>query len=301
MELVTPPESLFLKRAARAPLDAAMQRKLQAHIKRFDLCALLKVLRALGYGREDLYFVSNNTQVSHASLCEEIHFDGAQITIVLNMGLLSVSGSLPSYIQQFLDTEEIKADQFTRYINFFNHHLVDTFLQMTMPDLNDDFFLDWKETQLHYLSLLGFESISSLWFLIRICFPDLVIEVNKNPQVLKLHTSSLVLGRDCLGCDTFIGNKYNQTLSSYKVTFTTDNEISELGTPWPVEIQKRLAELLFPVLKKTDLHLSIVLNIKNNSNCLTLGAKSFLGYDRLWKSSKPLQLLIFYGHIKDLS
>jgi hypothetical protein len=281
--------------------SSGVREKLKATIRQFDLCALLKVLKTLGYEREDLYFVSNNIQVSHASLCEEIHFSTeGQVTIVLNMGLLSASGSLPSYIQQFLDTEEISADLFTRYINFFNHHLIDVFLQMTMPDLNDDFFLDWKETQLHYLSLLGFESISSLWFLIRICFPDLVIEVSKNPQMLNLHTSSLVFGRDTLGPNSFIGDKYKQMLSSYKVTITTDDEISELGTPWPIEIQKRLKELLFPVLRKTDLHLSMVLKINNNSNYLTLGPKSFLGYERLWKSSHPLQLLIFYGHIKNL-
>lgn len=303
MELVTEPELSFFQRPKRAPLKEKLRKKLETEIKRFDLCALLKLLRSKGYSREDIYFVSNNNQVSHASLCEEILFtpDLCQVTIVLNMGLLASGGSFPSYIQQFIDTEDIKPEPFLRFINFFNHHLVDTFLQMTMPDLNDDFFFDWKETQLHYLSLLGFESISSLWFLIKICFPDLVIEVQKNPQVLKLHTSSLILGRDCLGPETYIGNRYKQTLSSYKVTFTTDDEMSELGTPWPIEIRKRLLELLFPILKKTDLHLSIVLQIRNKSNYLTLGPKSFLGFESLWKSSRPLQLLIYYGHIKDMS
>lgn len=303
MELVTEPALSFPKKSYRAPVKDELRKKLEANIKRFDLCALLKLLRSLDYSRDDVYFVSNSNQVSHASLCEEIRFspDYSQVTLVLNMGLFSSAGSLPSYIQQFIDTEDIKEEPFLRFINFFNHHLMDTFLQMTLPDLNDDFFLDWKETQMQYLSLLGFESISSLWFLIKICFPDLVIEVQKNPQVLKLDTSSLILGRDCLGSDSYIGNKYKQTLSSYKVTFTTDNELSELGTPWPIEIHKRLMELLYPILKKTELHLSIVLQIKNKSNYLTLGPKSFLGFERLWKAPRPFQLLIFYGHIKNMA
>ncbi|HEY5260459.1 MAG TPA: hypothetical protein VIJ46_07405, partial [Rhabdochlamydiaceae bacterium] len=185
MELVTAPELSFLKRPYRAPIQEELRKKLEANIKRFDLCPLLKLLRSLDYSRDDIYFVSNSNQVSHASLCEAIHFshDCSQITLVLNMGLFSSGGSLPSYMQQFIDTEDVKEEPFLRFINFFNHHLMDTFLQMTMPDLNDDFFLDWKETQMQYLSLLGFESISSLWFLIKICFPDLVIEVQKNPQV----------------------------------------------------------------------------------------------------------------------
>lgn len=280
----------------------SLHRKLQANIRRFDLCSLIKILKSLGYDRKDLYFISNNNQASHTSLCEKIEFDqhSSQIKIVLNMGLLSSTGGLPSYIQQFIDTEDIKSESFLTFMNFFNHHLIDTFLQMTMFNQSRHFFLDWKQTQKQYFGLLGFESISSLWFLFKICFPDLVIEVKKNPQVLKIHTSSLVLGRDSLGPLSRIGSKYKQTLSSYKVTFLTDLEESELGTPWPLEIQKRLTELLFPILGTTDLHLCILLQIKNKTSYMTIGSKSFLGFDRIWKSPEPFPLLIFYGHIKQL-
>ncbi len=298
MELVAP-----FKPFPRAPLKQSLCKKLKAEIKRFDFCALIKLLKQLGFGYEDLYFMSNDSSGSHASFCEEILFspDFSKVTLTLNMGLLSSSGSLPSYIQQLIDTEDIKEEPFLRFIQFFNHHLIHNFLQMTLPDQNSDFFLEWKETQKQYLSLLGFESISSLWFLIKLCFPDLVIEVKKNPQTLKLHASSLVLGRDGLGKESSIGNKHKQTLSSYKITFTTDNEMSELGAPWPIEIHKRLVDMLFPILGKTDLHLSIVLQIKNKSTYLTLGPKGLLGFDRLWKCSSPFELLVFYGPIKNLA
>ena len=118
---------------------------------------------------------------------------------------------------------------------------------------------------------------------------------------MKPHTSSLVLGRDALGPTSYLGNRFKQTLSSFKVSFTTENEMSELGTPWPIEINARLMDLIFPILKTTDLHLSIVLNIKNKYGYLTLGQNSYLGYDRLWKSLNPFQLLIFYGTVKERS
>ncbi|HUD01404.1 MAG TPA: hypothetical protein VMR37_03700 [Rhabdochlamydiaceae bacterium] len=272
------------------------------NIKLFDLCALLKLLKTLGYQRENILLEGTSSQISHSNLCHEIKFEEhtSQVKIVINMGLLSSCSSLPSFFQNLIEKEDINSEKFMCFLNFFNHHLIDSFLQMTLPETNEKLFANWKQAKIHYLSLLGFESVSTLWFLMKICFPDLVVEVKKNPQELKLYTSSLVLGRDSLGFNSYLGNRFNQTLSSFKVTFTTDNELSEIGTPWPIEINKRLLDLIFPVLKKTDLHFSIVLEIKNKCNYLILGAKSYLGFDRIWKSSRPFQLLLFYGLIKDL-
>lgn len=276
--------------------------KIEKNIKQFDLSALLHLLKANGVRSEHIYFLSSNSLSSPPNLCESITFsnDAPKVTIMLNMGLLGSNSSLPSFLQELMDREEIQTECFIRFLNFFNHHLMDTLLQLSMPELNDNFFLDWKYTQLQYLKLLGFESVGTLWFLMKICFPDLVIEVKKNPQKVQLATSSLILGRDGLGYTSYLGNRFSQTLSSFKIILTTDNEVSEIGTPWPMEINKRLIDLIFPILKKTDLHLSIVLNIKNKRNYLTLGPKSFLGFDRMSTSTSPFQLLIFYGLIKNL-
>lgn len=280
----------------------SVQAKIVKNINRFDLCALIKLLKYLGYQKEHILFEGNTRQISHSNLCQEIRFEEKplRVTIVLNLGLLSSNSSLPSYFQQMMEREDINSENFTRFLNFFNHHLINDLLQMALPEINEKLFFNWKQTQLHYLSLLGFESVSTLWFLMKICFPDLVVEVKKNPQEMKLHASSLVLGRDSLGYHSYLGNRFKQTLSSFKVTFSTDDEVAETGTPWPIEINKRLLELIFPVLKKTDLHLSIVLKVKDKCNYLVLGSKSYLGFDRIWKSSRPFQLLLFYGLIKDL-
>lgn len=275
------------------------RKNIEARIKEFDLCSLLNLLRSIGYSREHIYFISNNTPVSHSNLCQEIHFSDHQVAITINLGLLSSGFAFPSFIQQLIDRELINGKLFLRFLGFFDHHLISRFIEMTMPETSDSFFLNWKETQIQYLSLLGFESVSTLWFLMKTCFPDLVIDIKKNPQTVRLHTSSLILGRDSLGPNSYLGNRFKQSLSSFKVIFTTDHEMSDLETPWPVEINKRLTDLVFPLLRKTDLHLSIVLHIKKKANYLTLGPKSHLGFDRIWKASHPFQLLIFYGLIRD--
>ena len=156
-----------------------LRRKVEKNIHKFDLCALLNLLQSHGFSYKDIYFLSNNSTSSPSHLCQEIHFHktAPSVTITLNMGLLSSGSLIPSYIEQMIDTEEVNSDQMNRFLNFFNHHLMSTFIQLSMPELNNDFFLNWKATQLQYLKLLGFESVSTLWFLMKICFPDLIVEV----------------------------------------------------------------------------------------------------------------------------
>lgn len=282
--------------------DEKIQQKIAQNIKKFDLCALLKLLRTLGYQRANVIFEGNTNQASYNSLCHAIYFDEdpRRARIVVNIGLLGPLSPLPSFFQNLVDREDVDSTRFISYLNFFNHRLIDNFIRMTLPETHENLFSSWKQTQLNYLSLLGFESVSTLWFLMKICFPDLVVEVKKNPQIIKLQTSSLVLGRDVIGYNSYLGNRFKQTLSSYKITFSTEDELSDVGTPWPIEINRRLVELIYPILKKTDLHFSIVLKIKNKFNYLTLGSKTYLGFDRVGKSSHPFQLLLYYGLIKDL-
>jgi len=283
-------------------MKKAVLRKISEQIKSFDLCALLKLLGSLGFAQEDICFESQLNLVSQGSFCESITFSNEKprVVILVNMGLLSVCSSMASFFFKRIEKEEINGLLFIRFLNFFNHHLMQHFLQMTTPEKNEAFFSNWQQTQLQYLSLLGFESISTLWFLMKICFPELVIEVTKNPRVMRLQTSSLVLGKDCLGKNSYLGERFEQILSSYRVTFTTEEEVSELGAPWPIEINRRLVELIFPVLKKTDIHFSIVLIIKNKYGSMHLQKGSYLGFDRIGKNSSPFQLLLFYGLIKDL-
>jgi hypothetical protein len=283
-------------------MKVELQEKIEKNIKSFDLCALLKLLDNHGIDRKHIYFECNTSQSSYNSLCHKIIFNDSipKVTIVVNIGLSSASSLLPSYFQKLIDTNEINTDSFLRFLNFFNHHLISTLVSMSLPEAHAAFFSNWNHTKLHYLSLLGLESISTLSFLMKICFPDLVVDVRKNPQVMRLHSSSLILGKDCLGYNSFLGNRFQETLSSFKIIFSTDNELSEMGIPWPIEINKRLVDLIYPILKKTDLHLSIVLQIKSKSNYLTLGSNSYLGFDRIWKSSHPFLLPLFYGLIREL-
>lgn len=276
--------------------------EIKKKIWEFDLCTLVKTLENAGYHWKDIYFESNLNQTSPKSLCEGIDFsdEAPRVRVSLNFGLLSIQSPLPSFFRKYIETEEINGDQFIRFLSFFNHRLIEEFLNMTMPERNKFLFFNWRETHFDYLSLLGFESISTLSLLFKSCFPELVIEIEKNARMMRFHDTSLLLGRDGLGPNSHIGERVEQTFSSFRVILVTDEELSELRIPWPIEINRRLIDWLFPILKKTDIHLSIILIIKHKFDSMQLAHGHFLGFDRIGPSNHPFELLLFRGFMKDL-
>lgn len=276
-------------------------RRMQRRIREFDLCSLIRALEGMGIKRREIFFESNPQNTSPKSLCESIAFfnESPKVRIVLNMGLLGAHSPMPSYFQKMVDAEEIDPQRFLRYIGFFNHLLIQEHLRLTLPERNKNLFANWRETHFHYLSLLGFESISTLWLLVASSFPELTVNITKNPRMVRHSAATLVLGRDGLGPFSFIGERLDQTLSSFKITITTEEEVSELGSPWPVEVNQRLSDWLFPTLKKTDLHLSIVLLIKHKVGHMHLSASHSLGFDRIGQIDSPFQLLLFHGYVKE--
>lgn len=279
----------------------ATKERLIKKIRKFDLCSLVALLETIGFSRKDIYFKSHLTNLSSSSLCESITFFDEQpkVRVLLNMGLLSTNSPLPSYFLKYIDSEEIDGERFIRFLGFFNHHLIKDFLLFSEPKSHLGLFSDWKETQYYYLRLLGFESISTLWFLVQSVFPELGVEIKKNPRVVRLDSASLVLGRDSLGPIAYIGKRYEQTLSSFKVTVSTESDVSDQGVHWPVEVNNRFVDLLFPLLQKTDIHLSLVLLVKHKYTFTHLN-KTRLGFDRIGVSNDPMQLLLFHGLIRDL-
>ena len=255
----------------------------------------------LGFRQKDLYFISHYDHASPTSLCESIVFlsQSPRVRITLNLGLLSNHTPLPSFMIKWMEEEDIQPTRFLHFLNYFNNQLIHEFLRNLSPEKNSYFFLNWRETQYHYFSLLGFESISTLWFMIKNCFPELVISIEKTKRTMRLSSKTLILGKDGLGSSCYIGERLEQSFSSFKIIFRTEREVSEQGAPWPIVINLRLYEWVFPILQRTDLHLTIILKINKKTDQFILSKKHFLGFDRIGLSKAPFQLVLFHGFIKD--
>ena len=279
-----------------------IEKRIAQNIKRFDICSLLKLLQEHGYGADDIYFQSNSDLSSRPALCENIFFSETlpRVTIIINIGLLSSNSPLPNFFRKKMDSGSIDPVLFTRYLSFFDHHIIKNLLVMSMPDIYDIFF-NWRETQSHYLKMLDLNSTSTLWHLFQICFPELIVKVVKFPRMIKEKSSSIMLGASRLGGDSFLGKKLEQAIPSFKFTLIGEETLTDLLVPWPVEVKRRLKNIIFPLLQRTSIHFRVSLMIRNNKDVAHLSSLSYLGYSRIGENKLPMQLLLFSGNSTDLA
>lgn len=279
-----------------------LQAQIVENIKRFDVCSLIKLLYEIGYTPSEICYESHTDASSRASLCEKIIFSDNQprVRVILNLGLLAGNSPLPSFFRKKMDSGIIDATLFTRYLNFFDHHLINNLLAMSMPDINNIFFSSWQETKSHYLKLLDLNSTSTLWHLFQVCFPELKIEVLKAPKVFKKNSSSVILGQTLLGMDSFLGRKIVQTMPSFKIMLTAEETATDLMIPWPIEVKARLKRMIFPILQRTHIHFRIIFIQREGMTLTRLNKNTQLGYCMLGKSSTPLKILLFSGYSKNL-
>lgn len=279
-----------------------IEKEIAKKIKSFDVCALLKLLLQKGYKMEDIYFESHADLSSRATLCENIRFsEEGKVTLQLNLGLLSNNSPLPSFFRKKMDSGSIDSTLFANFIRYFDHGIIKNLLSVSMPDVNDLFFDSWPETQGHYLKLLDLSSTSTLWHLFELLFPELHVQVIKFPTLFKEQGSSIMLGRARLGLNAFLGKKIEQAIPSFKVILTGEDTLTEQLVPWPLEVKRRLKNLLYSILKRTSIHFRVSLLIKNNRDIAKLLPGCYLGYSRIGKNEVPLKLLLFIGDSKDLN
>lgn len=273
------------------------------NIKRFDICALLKLLYEIGYHKDEIHFESNPEFSSRSSLCEAITFSKStpKVRIVLNLGLLSANSPLPNFFRKKMDSGSIDPILFTRFISFFDHHIIHNLLSMSMPETNNLFFSNWQVTKGHYLKLLDLNSTSTLWHLFQVCFPELIVKVIKQPRLIKQNNSSTIVGTSRLGVDAFLGRKVSHAIPSYKCTLIGEETHTELQVPWPIEIKNRLKGVIFSLLQRTPIHFRLVYILRKKQEFARLQHQTQLGYCMLGEGKEHLKLLLFSGYSKDLS
>ena len=283
-------------------IQTSLHQKIALEIQRFDVFALLKLLEELGYQASDIYFQSNPSFSSSSSICQEIAFFDQvypKVKLTLNMGLLSNHSSLPSFFRKKMDDGSINPVTFARYLGFFDHYLIKTILGMGMAEANGWFFRDWNETLREYLNLLALNSSSTLELLFQLAFPELIVEAVKFPRVIRLTSSSMMLGKTKLGQESFLQKNEKLTISSLKIVLTADSLVTETFQPWAFEIKRRFKEILFSILERVNIHLQIILCVKGLNDPARLSKSSRLGYCCIGNQSANLHFHLFSGHPKD--
>jgi hypothetical protein len=287
----------------RAQIMTVPERNIAKRIHDFDLICLLQLLQFLGYQPEEIQFKSHFSNSSQPSLIRDIAFHHEPIRgvlITLNLGLLGPQSPLPSYFVKRLDTSYFDTRSFVDFIGYFDHSLIKNYLLNIYPETNTAFFPNLQLTRLRFLQMLDLKSCSTLHWLFQLVFPELGVRAEKVVFNRQLRTAHLRLGETVLGTDPIFGEKTSVPVHGNSVTLLSEFETTNSGEPWPREINRRLNDLIFPILGSIGMDLEILLIIRTQKTWAKLHSESYLGYDKIRGGKEHYRRIqIFMGRIPD--
>lgn len=281
-----------------------LEKKIARRIHEFDVISLLRLLYSIDYSPDNIRFRSNDSICSQTGLISDIAFQQKplrHVIITFNLGLLSAQSPLPGYFRNIMEESEENQSFFVNLCGYLDHHLIKDYLQNIYPEFNNYYFPDSARTKREYLNILNLKSSSALHWLFQRVFPEITIRIEKAVLGGEIKTEAIRLGKTILGDDAVFGKKTDYLVYGRRVTLLTETEMTYTQVPWPREIEKRLNDLLFPVLRPVGVDLEIILILTAQKRSVKLQKDSFLGYDRIKTDEDTYRSIrIFKGHIGEL-
>jgi len=271
-------------------LTEALKSKIHCNIKRFDIYALLDLLKLFGINETMVSFDGHFGFESQPSLLKDIHFgtDG-HVYITLYMGLAGAQSVLPSYFFNAVEKGVLDEAHFYDLIGFFNQYLLKSWVHALHPVGSFTKFSPHKLVK----SMGNFTSLSNLRHLFQIVLPELQVRCERFDLVQAKESKPCVLGTSKIGLEMILGDQFNIMGYGHRVNLISDGEVLN-GQSWHSVALLRIREFIFPLLSDLDLHIDIWLIIRDSTQWVslsdqrtTLGFERFKGHDL---SAKEIRL-----------
>lgn len=279
-----------------------LQKKIHKQLHRFELFALLDLLEYMGYENHEILFKCNFSMVSEAHFVHSIEFVNHprdRVVINVNYGLLTGQSPLPSYFFKMIDTAYVEEDPFVDFLDFFNHFIVRNYVMSLRPERDLQLYPDWLGTKRCYLDMASISSTTTLKWLFDTIFPELDVSVSYSRLVENLTIDTITMGHTVLGSSAVFGSRSNIPVTGYQVTIYCEEEFRKSGQAWARVIENRLDNLVFPLLKDSEIYLRIYQIIRSQKSEATLGPSSYLGYDKIPGGRKQQRrIVLFEGRVE---
>ena len=266
--------------------ERAFEREVERRARRFDLKALLDLLRAHGYQHHELLYESSHGGSSSSSIIEGVRFEHTPrrlVYITLNLGLLGDSSLLPSY---FFETIEKTSDPdvFFDFIRYFDHRLLAGLVRSLYPEDDDLMFRDWGKAKEQFVKMLGMGSTCTLQWLLQLYFPELRVQVHRKSFSTTTVSHAFRPGDSQLDGTGVLGRIYTSAESGFVADLVAEEEENARGKSWAKVVKNRLNDRVLPLLEPYRLPLVVRLRVMVHASWLKVESKDnhtgFLGYDR---------------------
>lgn len=277
-------------------MTQSIKRRIEKEVGRFDIFALMSLLKYYGYNSKDIRLVGHPGLESQPRFIKSIEFIDNYIVLTLYFGLGGANGVLPSYFLKMVDCEVIDEKHFSELIQFFDQYILGTWLEGMMPEKHIQSLGQHRWLR----SAQNFRSLSSLNWLFGVVFPEHQIRVSRIRVNLSLSNRPAVIGRSKVGLEMILGDKMPVLAYSYKVMLISDLENNTKDVPWHLVIRQRVSKYILPVLNGLDLHLDIWMAVRTTRSWVRLlDEGNYIGYDRLKGRENDFKKIMIYSGFID--
>lgn len=259
----------------------ALARRINQYIGKFDILALLRLLKLKGYQEQYLRFTSHHSLVSQDRLIERVELYAQHGVITLNLGLLGIQTPLPSQMLQDVAAKHMNSgDGLDRLLKLLDHTLIVNFIGSVYPEFNTGYFRQWNNTRRNLLLLQDVHSGSFLYWLFQSVFPEFIITFNEKSVPRQVPTEPIILNQFGLGDPATLGGITVLKDLCIHVDLHLELEHYRVQSSWLAEVEERLRRLVYPLLSHREIYLFISLQLEQESP-LRLSANSRIGRDLL--------------------
>ena len=222
----------------------------------------------------------------------------AQVTVTVNLGLLSCRSPLPSYFQHLLRDASIH-EPLVELLQIIDRNLLHARLTCDRPE---HIVGQWDEITGDLLRIHGLDSLVGLSWLFRHVFPELPAMVERTSEQLRVPYSSARLGLSDLG-SACLGAVTRIDVHDFQVTLRCEDSLLRPGVPWLHEVDRRLRTIVFRALEPVCMNLTVILELDDDRAVATLRddrgpqRDSYLGQDPLGRpgdAGAPARRVILY-------
>lgn len=260
-------------RAGGAPGEAA----LVAAARRFELPALLRVLRQRGYAAEEVWFESARGQPASPGIIDSLRFEDAprRVVVRLSAGLLGTDGPLPSYFRRF--AEELGDPRpFLAFVRFFDHVVAANLAYVAHPA---DGVAHGSPLARAYQIIGGARSPARLHALVRAIVPELALEVFPGTLTRRDPSDAARLGAARLDGTAVVGWSQRTSVAGLVARLHAEVERDDRGRPWADVVRERCERVLAPLVRRGGRTVEIRLRIAGYAGRARLAHRAQLGIE----------------------
>lgn len=245
--------------------------------RRFELPALLRVLRQAGYGAEDIWFESVRGAPGSPGVIDSLRFERSprRVVVRLTTGLLGVDGPLPSYFRRF--SEEVGDPRpYLAFMRFFDHVVAANQSYVAHPA---DGVAHGSPLARAYQVIAGARSPARLHAVIRAIVPELELEVVPARLAHREAHPAARLGEARLDGTALVGWSRHVAIAGLVARLSAEVEHDDRGRRWADVVRERCERVLVPLVRRGPRTIEIRVRFASYAGRAQLARRPQLGVE----------------------